>query len=216
MTPLDTLFSSDVLGALVIVTLGVFVEPVIAHRMDGAFAGNHAFHWSWDYFFEPLTRTLLVFSFVLIAYPALFGARDAPAIGQLVAEQEHALGNLFGILFALSLFMPASGFFQRHSGAILPFQALLATAMVFSWYTDYLGIASASPWPGIHAAGAIPLMAYLAHRIAHETGVVLGSRVDELFSATGYNRLIPNALAALLQLPVVVYYGLILGRQISI
>ena len=59
-------------------------------------------------------------------------------------------------------------------------------------------------------------MAYLAHRIAHETGVVLGSRVDELLSATGYNRLIPNALAALLQLPVVVYYGLILGRQISI
>ncbi len=59
-------------------------------------------------------------------------------------------------------------------------------------------------------------MAYLAHRIAHETGVVLGPRIDELFSATGYNRLVPNALAAQLQLRGVVYYGLILGRKISI
>ena len=108
ITPLYALFSSDVLGALVIVTVDVFVEPVIAHRTDRTFAGNRAFHWSWGYFFEPVTRPLLVFSFVLITYPTLFGARDAPAIGQLVAEQERALGNLF----ALSLFMPASDFFS--------------------------------------------------------------------------------------------------------
>jgi hypothetical protein len=68
----------------------------LEYRLQRWFAGNHAFHWSWEHLMGPAVRAALVALFVLIAYPALFGLRVAPDVGLLLAGDSPRLSTLVG------------------------------------------------------------------------------------------------------------------------
>ena len=216
MNLLEVLVSADVLAAFVIVLGVMLCEPVLAYHMDRWFAGNHAFHWGWEHFFEPLIRASAIVAFVLMAYPTLFGVRVAPSVNELLVNTDGRLAGMVSLVFALSLLLPLSGFFHKHSGSIIPIQGVLATAMTFSWFADYLGATSATPWPGFRAALAIAAMAWIAHRVAIELGTAIGQTLDASYRTVGMPQLVAKALATLMQLPVVLYYGFILGTKIAI
>lgn len=216
MSPLASLLSTDVLLALAAVFAAGLLEPLLAYRLNRALAGNHVFHWAWDHLGAPLIRAALVAAFVLIAYPALFGAHSAPPLSKLIADGSMRLSSLLNVLFISSLVLPALPPLSSRQALVIPVQGLIAVAMVFGWYTDYLGASSASFWPGFGAAGATVAMAIVAHLLAKDLGAYLGVAADRHFNTSGFDRLVPNAVELVVQMPVMLYYGLILGRQISI
>ncbi len=216
MSPLNALLSADIALAMLLVIAAGVVEPLLAYHANRYFDGNHPFHWAFDHIAQPLLRAAILVAFVLTAYPALYGAHVAPALAVLLEQGSLRLTNLLNVVFLCSLVLPLLPPFRNRVALAVPVQGLIAVAVVFGWYTQYLGATAASWWPGWAAALAIAAMAAIAHHIAAEIGHVIGQRIDALRDTTGYDRLTANAIELLAQTPVLLYYGLTLGRQIAI
>jgi hypothetical protein len=206
----------DVLIALSFFLVVGVAEPFVEHRLGGMLRSNHVFHWSREYLLTPFARAAVIVTFVLLAYPALFGLRYAPEIARLLAEESLRLNNLLGILFLSTLLLPLLPPFTKRTELIVPLQGVIATAAVFTWYTDYLGATSASVWPGLPSALLIAAIIVFGHRLAAHTGRRLGHALDVAFHTTGFDRVVPNAMELLAQAPIILIYGYVLGRQIAI
>lgn len=216
MSPLTSLLSADIAAGVALIAVAGLVEPFVEYHVERLLADNRFALWAFEHVFAPLLRALYVAGFVLLAYPSLYGVRSAPAIADLVAGGSLRLTNLVNVLFVVSLLLPLLLPNFRRTALLVPAQGLLATAMVFSWYTDYIGAASIGWWPGMAPALAIAVMVVIGHRLALETGLVLGDRADAWFGTDGLRRVLPHAAELVAQLPAVIYYGLSLGRQIAI
>ncbi len=212
----EVLTTLDVLFALIFFVIAGLAEPFIEHRLNRVLEGNHAFHWSWDHLFAPFARAVVIVTFVFLAYPSLFGLRDAPELGRLLGEESLRLNNLLGFVFVCTFLLPLIPPFSRRTKLIMPLQGLIATAAVFSWYTDYLGATAASAWPGFVMALLIAGMIVLGDRIASDIGQRCGYGLDKAFNTSGFDRVVPNAVELLAQAPVMLCYGIALGQQIAI
>jgi hypothetical protein len=216
VSPLAALTSIDMLGALLFIALAGMLEPVVEYHVERLVGTNRIAAWTFEHVFAPLLRALIIAGFVLLAYPALYGVRSAPTIAALLAEGTLRLTNLVNVLFLLSLLLPLLVPNFRRTAWLVPVQGLIATAMVFDWYTEYIGAVSIDWWPGAAPAAVVAVMVIVSHRLAADAGQTLGQRVDGLLGTRGFERLVPNATELVAQLPAVLYYGLSLGRQIAI
>ena len=118
---------------------GVIVEPFIEYRITRLHAGGAVLEAAWRHVFGPLMRAALIAAFVLIAYPALIGVRSAPPLAILLEDSSIGITGLLNMLFVLSVVLPIVVRPLRRPGLIVPIQGLVATAVVFSWFTAYLG-----------------------------------------------------------------------------
>ncbi len=216
MSPLAALTSSDMLLALAALLLAGLCEPLLEYRLERSLAGNRVATWFLEHCGVPLMRAVIVAGFVLLAYPALFGVRSAPAIAALLGDGSLRLTNLVNVLFVLSVLLPLVLPLPARSAWLVPVQGLIATAMVFGWYTDYIGALSIGWWPGLAPIAVVVVMAVVSHRLAAESGQLIGAHLDALLGTEGLERIVPNATELVAQLPAVLYYGLSLGRQIAI
>lgn len=216
MNPLDSLLTVDVLLAYLLLIAGGVTEPWLEYRLTRIKTGGVLLESGWQRIFGPLLRAALMAWFVLLAYPALFGVRVAPTLGTLLDEGVMRMSGMLNVLFMLSLILPALVPLLRRPGLMVPVQGLVATAIVFSWFTTWLGATSASWWPGSVAAAAIVLMVILAHRLAVESGEVLGRWIDHRFAVSGFVRIMPGVTELVFQTPAVLYYGLVIGRQLAV
>lgn len=216
MTFAAVLTSGEFLLALAVLLVAGLLEPVVSYRCTRWFNDNQAFHWGWSNFFAPVIRATIIVVFVLLAYPSIFGIREAPRFIDLISDTMVGVTNLIGLLFILSLALPLLPPFKRHLTALIAVQGLIAVATVFSWYVDYIAANAVSIFPGWIATLAIVLMSALAHHLAQESGHALGTRIDAWLDVKGIEVLAPNAMALLFQAPVMLYYGMILGRQLAV
>lgn len=216
MNPLDYVFSTDVALAYAALLIGVVAEPLLEYRLTRVEAGGAVLEFAWTHVFGPLFRAALIAMFVFIAYPAVIGVRSAPPLSRLVADTGFGMTALMNVLFVLSIVAPLVVRPLRRPGLVVPLQGFVATAVVFSWFTAYLGATSAGWWPGTLAAIAMLVMTVIAHRLAAETGLVLGQAMDRRFHTDGFERIVPHVTEILSQTPVILYYGLTLGRQIAV
>ena len=92
----------------------------------------------------------------------------------------------------------------------------LATALLFTWLTDYLHITRATAWPGADTLLLVGLIAWGMHRIAAAAGRALGATADGIHGTDGWDRIATHVTTLLAQLPVVLIYGLGLARQIAL
>lgn len=205
-----------VLAALLFFLVVGACEPFVEYRLNRALDGNQAFHWSWAHLLAPFLRAVSIVVFVYLAYPAVFAVRHAPDFALLLADGTLRLNNLVGILFLCTLLLPIIPVFERRVELILPLQALIATAAVFDWYTDYLGASAASIWPGTPTALLLAGVVVFGHRVAADLGNRLGHAMDKAFVTRGFDRVVPNAMELLAQAPVILLYGYALGRQVAI
>lgn len=206
----------DVLFALSFLLLAGVAEPFIEHHLDGVLESNSVFHWSRNHLLTPFVRAVVIVAFVFLAYPSLFGMRHAPEIERLVAEESLRLNNLLGVLFVCTLLLPLVPPFRKRTELIVPLQGIIATAAVFTWYTEYLGATAATVWPGLASALLILGIVVFGHRLSAYSGQRLGHILDVAFNTTGFDRVVPNAVELLVQAPVILIYGYALGRQIAI
>ena len=216
MSPVNILMSIEVAAALALVGLFSLVEPLMAYHANRWLAGMQSLQWAWDHFLLPLLRALVVIGFVLLAYPSLYGARAAPALTDLLVQGSLRFTNLLNVVFVCSLLLPLLPLLRNRAAIVLPMQGLVATAILFVYYTDYLGATAASWWPGIGSALAISMMAVISHWLAVEIGTALGQHLDRTLNVNGLERIAANALELVMQTPVMLYYGLTLGQQIGI
>ena len=99
---------------------------------------------------------------------------------------------------------------------ILPLQGCLAAGYFFFWLTTYLGITTASLWPGLDVLLAMLIVSYTGHRIGGHLGRLIGTWVDDRNATRGYDRVAVHVVELLAQIPVVILFGYGLGRQLAI
>lgn len=213
---IDALTTPRVLLALLFLAGAGVLEPVLEHRINRALDGNDAFRWSWQHLLGPLARAAIIAGFALIAYPALFGVREAPSLATLLAGDALRVNKLIGILFVVSVLLPLLTLFAERSLLLLPAQGIIATAVVFSWFTHDLGATSASIWPGMPTAVILAGFVIAGHRLALVLARLLGHAIDIRFNTIGAAALVLAATELLAQAPVMLLYGYALGQQVAI
>lgn len=204
------------LAAIAVYALVAIAEPFVESWLHRVFEHNAPFQWAWDLFFAPLLRAAMIVVFVFFAYPALFGLSSAPTLSELLAVNDSRLNHLFSLLFVASIFLPFIPAINRAAELLLPLQAALATAVIFVWLSEYLGITSSSIWPGIHVIGIMIVLSFLSYRLARSVAEILGHWVDQKFYLTDGEAIVFRAVLLLSQVPVILFYGFGLGRQIAI
>jgi hypothetical protein len=216
MTLLETLLLPRVLGVLFTFALLAMAEPVLEGQLNRVFRNNGAFDWCWDRLLYPLLRAVLIMALVIALYPALFGLSDAPEINRLFALGHARLNTLLGVLFLFTLVLPALPVLSRHVAFVLPLQGFMATAIIYSWLADYLGVTLSSLFPGPMLAATLIVLAWAAWRLAQFCAEALGSWLDAATNVSGTRVILGQGMLLLVQGPIIVVYGYTLGRQIAI
>jgi hypothetical protein len=216
MSFLTSITSAEVFVAVMVYGLLAVTEPFLESWLHGEFKDNPPFQWGWDQFFAPLIRAVMLVLFVYLAYPALFGLTAAPTIGALLTGDEVQTNELIGVVFLvgfLASLLPGLG---RNPEFVLPIQGSLATAYVFHWLTGYLGMTTATFWPGVDIVLTMILVSFFAHHLGRVAGKAFGDWLDGTLGTRGYDLVIVHAFELLGQIPVVLLFGYGLGRQLAI
>jgi len=203
-------------AALAFLLLAGLAEPLIEYALGRLADDEPVCAWCWEHVLAPALRAAVVAGFVLLAYPALFGLREAPSLAALLAAGEARVDTLVGTLFALSLLLPLAGFVARRSSLLVPLQGIIAVALVFDWYTGYLGAGALGPWPGTGQAAVVAVAAASGHLLARFFARLAGRQLDALWELQGIEHLLHNGAALLAQAPAILLYGLALGRQLAV
>lgn len=191
-------------------------EPFLERWLERQLDTNPPALWFVEHLGIPLLRAACVVVFVYLAYPGLFGLREAPALQVLLAEHRGGTSTQLGIAFLVALVAPVVPLLQRHPEFVLPLQGILATTLLFNWLTDYLHMSAISPWPGSDVVLVVVLAAWLMHRLGHRLGQRLGAMADDASGTAGYELVAIHVVTMLAQLPVILVYSTGLAVQIAI
>jgi hypothetical protein len=213
---IDALCDGRVLFSIAVHAALATLEPFIEFWIERRFHDNPPALWLREHVGLPLLRAACVVLFVYLAYPALFGLREAPSLTTLLAAHESGTSTVLGVAFLVALAAPVVPLFHRHPEFVLPLQGMLATAFLFDWLTGYLHITAASAWPGFDVILLMGVTAWLMHRLAHHAGRLVGAQADAATGSSGYEALIVHVFTLLAQLPVILIYSTALAGQIAI
>ena len=191
-------------------------EPFLESWLHRVFASNPPFQWGWDQFFAPLLRATMLVVFVYLAFPAIFGLSTAPTIGQLTEGHEGHISGVIGVLLVVGFVASLVPGLGRKPEFVLPVQGVLACSFLFFTLSAYLGMTTATLWPGIDIFLTMVLVSYFAHRFGRIVGKAGADRLDSLLNTSGYDIVILNAIELLAQIPVILLFGHGLGRQLAI
>ena len=191
-------------------------EPLADTYFSRALRGNPPARLAWAEFGAPLLRAAAVVVFVLLAYPGLFGVRSAPGIGTLLGSEEARISTMLGTLFFVGFIASIMPGPNRNLHLVLPIQGCIATAFVFFSFCTYLGVTTATLWPGIDVALTMLVLSYCGHRAGRILGIRSGDLVNRRFDVEDGHVVVQHMADSLAQVPVVLLFGLGLGRQIAI
>ncbi len=213
---LDGLFDARVLVAMGIYAALIALELPLEYRLVRLCEDNPPALWFAEHLGAPLLRAACIVVFIYLAYPALFGLREAPTLTTLLAAHSGATSTLLGVAFLVALFAPIVPGLHRHPEFVLPVQGMLAAAVLFHWLTDWLHITSVSPWPGSDVIALICVGVWALHRLARRIGQTIGRTADAACETAGYEALAAYTLTMVAQLPIVLLYSRALAAQIAI
>lgn len=191
--------------AIVIFVLGsigllALEDWLIDHPKSTSF-GN----WIVEHLYLPLLRAALVLAFVALAYPAIYGLSDAPALSGLLTGGHYRFDSWINAVLVASLLLPLVPGLGRIPGLLLALQGIIATAMLFGWVADAYGLQDEwliPSWPLMFKilviTGGAALLSWMAGR--------------SLQLAQG--KLVAEAVRLTAQMPALIIYGKALGAQI--
>lgn len=178
----------------------LFLEEYLHNRPSISNLGT----WLSEHLYLPMLRAGLVLIFVAAAYPALFGLQDAPTIDSLLSAGRYRLDWWVNGVLLVSLALPTIPGLGRIPGIVLTIQGMVASAMLFGWVAQDMGLHQYWLFPGWSLLGKILLI----------TGAAgLLSWMAAYYLQVARKRLVAESLRLLAQMPALIIFGSALGRQ---
>lgn len=172
-------------------------------------------HWLLEHMGYPAGRALVIVSFVLVAYPTLFGLESAPALEYLLQAKNGRFQSLINWVFLVSLLLPLLPVIGAMQALILPVQGMVATALLFHWFAQATDSGPVSYWPGWEGMFVIVILAVASHWLAQTLSRTVGTLVNERLNLSDGEDLVFEVIVLLCQIPVLLVYGLALGKTVS-
>ena len=151
----------------------------------------------------PMLRVAVVLSFVILAYPRIFGLDETVPLSQLLSGERPA--HWINAMFVLALLLPLLPGIQHLSEALLPLQGMLAVAMLFRWLGQALDQPALPWWPD---AGTL---VFTALWIA--THLLIRRQLRQ-HGWEGRGHWLADALLLVMQLPILWVFGQQLGDSL--
>ncbi len=214
MTLLESLFHPQLVFSLFLFAVVSVVVEVAAYRLLDVISDVAPSHWLMERIIVPAARALALVSFILVAYPVLFGVVTAIPVSELLAAGRLRLTNLVNVAFLLSLLLPLIPVFNRWPAFVLPIQGIAAATMVFRWWAATQPQIDIHFWPEISTIISLLVLAFVTHEMAKQLSHLLEKKVDALIEHEGSERLIYRTVVMILQVPVILLYTLSLGQQL--
>lgn len=213
MTLLESLLHPEMLLALSLFAIVSVLVEIGGYKLLLTISEVSATSWLMTHTIIPAARALALVTFILVAYPVLFGVELALPISQLLSAGEMRLTNLVNIVFLLSLLLPMIPIFSRWPALVLPLQGIAAATMVFQWWATTQSSINIQFWPGWSAVTMMVVLAIITHEIAKQLSHYLEKKVDVILTRKGSGKLIYRTVVMIMQVPVILMYTLSLGKQ---
>ena len=203
----DFIIASLIYGIAILIFLPLFVR---VHNS----LNNAVMQWIWDHIAMTLLQVALMILFIFIAYPVIFGIKDAPSIFLLLSSGKLRINTLINLLFILTLLFPLVPVIGKWRELILPLQGITASMIVFSWLAHALQLDHISYWPGFDIIVYVILIAIATHWLAVKISLKIGHKIDDAFNVVGSGTLIVRCLIIFMQSPAILLVSRALGQQL--
>jgi len=214
MTPFQVFFSTDFIIAASIYAIAIMCTIPWLSRLRTRLESS-VLHWYWDHIFIPLVQVVLLALFLLLAYPVIFGMREAPSIFTLLSHEELRFNKLVNLLFLLTLLFPLLPGAVKWQALILPLQGIAASMLIFSWHALEAGFRNVNYWPGTDTFFYILLLSILTYWLASIIAKKAGGMLDRRYHLLDSGKLIQCCIILYLQSPAILVFSLRIGRQIQ-
>ena len=214
MSVIQIILSARVLLAALVYAAAAVIGIWVFDRIDRAL-DEDILIWAWEHVGMPLLRAALMLIFILLAYPALFGLPEAPALGDLLTRDPLRVNYLLNLLFIITLLFPLIPALGEWDELVLPVQGIAASMLLFSWLAEAAGAGPVHYWPGWENAVIMLLLAMATHWLAVGVAAAAGEEVDRSLNVENAGELLARALVLFLQYPVIVVFCHGLGKQLA-
>lgn len=191
--------------ALLIFVACVAALALFEHQWLDSLEAQPTNRWVMEHIALPLARVFCVMLFIMLAYPTVFFLSAAPPLSELFS-QPGRFSDWLNALFALGVALPLLPGADRAQAVILPLQGALGLGMVFRWLAEALGQPGLAWWPSASTCG------FAAFWIG--TTLLLGHWLRRQ-GLEGRGQWLSEVLLLAMQLPVLVVYGLQLGKSLA-
>ncbi len=215
MTTFDALTSPSLLLALTAYTVVALLVEWLGRRLLVTVSDVESTHWLAEHLLIPAARALALVVFILLAYPTLFGLAEAPKLAELLAAGRGRITSLVNLSFVLSLLLPLLPVIGRLPALVLPIQGMAAASLLFHWLAATQPSHWIDYWPNWPALGTLLAMAVAGHALARWLSATFAEALQKHYEKAGLEALIYRSLILTVQAPVILFYGLSLGRQLQ-
>lgn len=221
MSLIEAFFHPDILLALAAYTATAAVLLLITTRVAIHIDEMPADHWWYKAFsgwylqhiWIPLIRVFSIIAFIVLAYPVLFGLKEASPILELLAADDR-INTLVNVLFVVTIGLSLLPVVDRLHALVLPLQGMAAILLLVNWLLPAQDAPSINFWPNGRLLAGLLLMALLSHWLALKTAEVVGGWLDEQFDREGFEILVYHMTLLFFQAPIILSYSLYLGEQL--
>jgi len=213
MTLSQSLFHQHTLFALFVYGLSiVIVLPIFAFIHDKL--NNNLLQLCWDKIGMPLIRAFLIIWFIVLIYPINFGLEAGPTINALLSVDDKRSSFLINMVFLLTFLFPFIPLLGKLDELTIPLQGILCSMIIFSWLCQKQNIQDYSLLPDFKVLSLIIIMSVATHWLAKHISEYSGEYLDKLLHREGFKILCFKAVVLIMQCPVILIFGIYLGKQI--
>jgi len=165
---------------------------------------------------NSFVRVAVLIVFVHLSYPGLFGLLVAPSLAELISSPEVQFASTNTVFFLIALIFTVAYGNASNMASVLCVQGYLAVSFYFAAVIEYLGVTTATLWPGLDVVLFAFLLTYGVHRF-----VLPGARRAEAWLVENYvadarDLAVIPAIALIAQIPVILLLGWGLGRHVAL
>jgi hypothetical protein len=207
-------FSVKFLTALavyaILITIFLPLQARVYEKLE-----HSALQWKWEHIAIPLAQAAMMMVFILLAYPVIYGIENAPEISILLSQDDLRIDYLVNLIFMVSLLFPLIPVLGHWHELVLPLQGIAASALIFSWLAQGVGLTEFSYWPGWEIVIACLFLGVFTHWVGVKISQFVGHKLDEAFNVLHSGELFSRGLILLLQSPVILLFSCSLGKQLQ-
>lgn len=204
-----------IIGFIVCYSLLMYLAAMIASSFDSQFEFSvlaELTDWYLENLWLPILRIMGLITFILLVYPTLYGFNYAPNLYEVLIENGR-FNSLMGFLFILLVIFSVVPVIKLFDFILVPSQGILAVALLFSWlpYSES-AVIKYSPTPLLILA----MICYVivSYWLLRWFITKIQPAIDRIARQPGSAHIVFETVFMTSQLPLLIYYGLSLGRQV--